>query len=145
MALAEHLGHLQQLREEIAHLEAKERELLDTLGHVDALLRIEAPELRLEQIKPRKPRDASRGTGRAGGTKGIPVTKAVLRLLRTEVTAMTVDEVVERLAPDYPDIECKKLMQNVRMVMSSRKNAGVLVADEGRPLRYAIAALPRAA
>lgn len=139
---AEHLGHLQQLREEIAHIEAKERELLDTLGHVDALLRTEAPDLRLEQIKPR---GSSGEVGHAGGTKELPVTKAVLRLLRTEGMAMTVDEVVERLAPDYPNIERKKLIQNVRMFMSSRKNAGVLTADGSKPLRYAIPALPRAA
>lgn len=141
---AEYLGRLQQLQEEIAALEAKEREMLDLLGHVDALLKFEAPEVRLDQIKPRKPRDPSRALTHKG-REGIPLTKAVLRVLRTEGLAMSVDEVADRLSPDYPDIERQKLVRNVRLFLSARKKSGTLVANGGRPLRYSIAPLAMAA
>ena len=141
---AEYLGNLQQLQDEIAKLEAKEREVLDLLGHLDALLKFEAPEVRLDQIKPRKPRDSSRATTDKG-RQGIPLTKAVLRVLRTEDSAMSVDEVVDRLSPDYPDIERQKLVRNVRLFLSARKKSGALVGNGSRPLRYSIAPLAMAA
>lgn len=141
---AEHLGRLQQLRDEIANLEAEERELLDTLGHVDALLRIEAPDLRLDLIKPRKPRDPKR-VATSKGRGGVPITKAVLRLLRIEGSGMTVEEIAERLSSDYPELERKKLVQNIRIFLSARKGSGTLVTDEGRPLRYAIPPLAKVA
>jgi len=113
------------------------------LGHVDALLKVEAPEVQLEQIKPRKPRDLAAASGR--GREGVPITQAVLRLLRTEGSALTVEELVERLSPDYPEIERKKLVQNVRLFLSARKKSGALVAHGVRPLRYSIASVAMAA
>ena len=137
---AEHLGQLEAVRVDIARLEALETETISLLGHVDALLRVEAPDFRIETVRPRKPR-APQSHKRDDG-KRLPVTQAVLRLLRTEGVPLTVDEVVGHLRSDYADIGEKKLLQNVRMFMSSKKTAGVLHANEneGRPLRYGISA-----
>lgn len=142
---AERLGGLETIRAEIAALEAREVETVEQLSHLDALLKSEDPSIKLDAIRPRKARGSSPrfGAVRPGDdAKRLPVTKAVLRLLRTEGIAMTVDQVVARLEPDYADLERKKLVQNVRMFMSAKKSAGVLHAneDEGRPLRYGIAA-----
>ena len=140
---ADCLGDIRSVQADMAALEAREAALMSFLGHVDALLRAEAPDLDLETIRPRKRRDPHRRAqvGTPDGEKRLPVTKAVLRLLRTEPVPMTVDEVVKKLrSTDYAEMDDQKLTQNVRMFLSAKKSAGVLVATGERPLRYAIAA-----
>ena len=139
---ADCLGDIRSVQAAMAALEAREAALMSFLGHVDALLRAEAPDLDLETIRPRKRRDPHRRA--QVGTpdeKRPPVTKAILRLLREERAPMTVEEVVTKLrSSDYAEMDDHKLTQNVRMFLSAKKSAGVLVAMGERPLRYAIAA-----
>lgn len=141
---AERLGELEEVRARLSELEAQEQKLLEMLAHVDALLVVEAPDLELARIKPRKPRTSRvPGTGRSEqGAKRIPITKAILRLMRTEQLPMSVDEVVVCLRRDYGDVEERKLVQNVRAFLSTKKTSGVLTASEdgAKTLRYAIAA-----
>ena len=140
---ADYLGDLQAIWAEIAALEVREDEAVSLLGHVDALLRVEAPDLDLEGVRPRKRRGPHprAQVGTSDGERRVPVTKAVLRLLRTERVGMTVGEVVDRLrASDYPDMDDGKLTRNVRLFLSAKKSAGVLTSNDERPLRYAVAA-----
>ena len=142
---AERLGELEDIRARLAELEGKEQELLAMLAHVDALLTVEAPDLELARIRPRKPRAARASSGGGhgvGNSKRIPITQAVLRVMRTEQVPMSVDEVVVCLRRDYSDVEERKLIQNVRAFLSTRKASGVLTASEDGIglLRYAIAA-----
>ncbi len=142
---AERLGELEDVRTKLAELETEEREILAMLAHVDALLAVEAPGLELARIRPRKPRGPlpGKGGGRgAGNSKRIPVTQAVLRVMRTEQVPMSVDEVVVCLRREYGDVEERKLLQSVRGFLSTKKASGILTASEDGigPLRYAIAA-----
>ena len=141
---ADSLGELEQIRQSIADLEARETGVLDYLVHVDAILIHDHPEVALETIKPRKkrgPHTRSGSSGRDPSDKRLSVAKATLRVLRTGRRPMTVDEIVGRLSPDYSDFGDKKLKQNVRMTLSNCKRDGILaaVANDDGLLEYAIA------
>ena len=139
---ADYLGDLQRLQVEMATLEGRETDLISLLGSVDALLPVEAPEFDLDDVRPRKRRDPHprAQAGSPDGEKRLPVTKAILRVLRTEKVPMTVEDVVDRLRTDYADIGERKLAQNIRTFLSSKKAAGILASNDERPLRYTVAA-----
>jgi hypothetical protein len=139
---AECLGHILRIREQIAALELEETALCRRLENVDALLRDEEPGISLESIKPRGPHPRSGSSGRDPKDKRLPVTQAVLRVLRTGGVPMTADEVMMQLSRDYAYLGEKKLMQNVRIFLSSKKKDGLLkaAANEDGILRYGIAA-----
>ncbi len=128
----------------MAELEAKENAVVERLAHVDAILKDEQPGIVLETIRPRKPRAPHPRSGSAGrdpADKRIPITQAILRVLRTNGVAMTAAAVVEDLKAEYGDVEPRRLAQNVTQFLSVKKKAGLLVAaasDDGL-LAYAIA------
>lgn len=136
---ADCLGELNEVRKTLAEMEAREAALVEKLGHVDALIRDEAPELLLETIKPRKPRGPH---PRSGGTGRTPLSQAVLRTLRTRKAPMSAREVKEELQVVFPDQDELKLLHNVSTFLSVKKKAGLLEAatDDGGLVRYRIAA-----
>ena len=137
---ADCLGELNEVRKTLAELEAREAALFEKMGHVDALIRDEAPELLLEIIKPRKPRGPH---PRSGGGGRTPLSQAVLRTLRTRKTPMSAREVKDELQAAFPDQDEPKLLRNVSTFLSIKKKAGLLEAaatDDGGPVRYRIAA-----
>jgi hypothetical protein len=142
---SDRLGELEQTRKDIAEHEQRERSLLEVIEHIDALLTVEDPNIAIDRIKPRKPRGPHprSGGGRSGpGGNRIPITQAVLRLLRTRRVAMTAQEVIATLQPDYADHDKRKLAQNVRMFLSTKKREGVITAAANGDglLGYVIAA-----
>jgi hypothetical protein len=75
------LGRLQSIRTKMTQLEASEAETMDLLGHVDALLRKEAPDLALGSIRPRKRREPHPRSGISAEKDGrTPVTQAIRHL-----------------------------------------------------------------
>ena len=112
------LGELAKIRSAISDLEESEGRLIAKLGHVDALLLDEAPELALDTIRPRKPREPhprSGSDGRDPAEKRLSIAKATLRVLRTGGSPMTVNGIMKHLLHDYPDSTEKALKVSVRL------------------------------
>ncbi len=122
----ETLSRIDDLDKQIAALEQERESITAELAYVDGILRARAPELKLETVKPRRPK-GSCVVKRADGRR-VPVTQAILKLLRVRNVPMSVDDVVEVLSLDYPALDAEKLKQNVRSFLSTRRSKGVLEA-----------------
>ncbi len=140
---ADYLGELQAIQASMAELEAKEAETIDILTCVDALLRKEAPDLALDSIRPRKRREPHPRSGSADDTDGrVPLTKAILKMLRTRRVPMSAREVFEAVQSEYADGNDAKLLRGISTFLSMKKKAGLLraVQNSGEGVRYAVAA-----
>lgn len=138
----ETLGRIADLDRQLETMEREREAAVSALDHIDGVLLHQDPDIKLETIKARRPK-GSCVTTRADGRR-VPVTQAVLKLLRIRNVPMSVDDVVECLERDYPSMDSKKLKQNVRMLLSTKKAKGVLQAtnnDRG-VLSYSFAARP---
>ena len=135
----ETLGRVADLDKQIEALEQERDAAVSALSHVDAVLRQQDPTVKLESIKARRPKGSCASTRRDG--KRVPVTRAVMTLLRARNVPMTVQDIVACLRSDYPSIDDRKLTQNVRMLLSTKKAAGVLktTPTEGRAQAYSFA------
>ena len=146
----ETLCRVADIDKQLEALELEREIALAALEHVDGVLLLKEPGIKLEAIKARRPK-GSCVTTRADGRR-VPVTQAILKLLRVRDVSMSVDDIVTSLRPDYPSKDGEKLRQNVRMFLSSKKRMGIL---QGAPndkgvLAYGFAvqgpvALPRRA
>ncbi len=124
----EALNRIAEIDKQLEALELERETTAANLKHVDGVLLQQDPDIKLEAIKARRPKGSlvsKRGDGRR-----LPVTQAILKLLRVRNLPMSVDEVVESLERDYPTTDKKKLKQNARMFLSSKKTKGVLQAVE---------------
>ena len=141
---ADCLGELEEIRAKLAEMDARESSLVGKLGHLDALIQDEAPELLLEAVKPRRPRGPHPRSGSAGPDgKRHALSQAILRTLRTRKDAMSAREVKEAVQPDFADQDDTKLLRNVSVFLSNKKKAGLLHASTGNddgPVRYRVAA-----
>ena len=122
----ETLCRVADIDKQIETLEREREAALAALKHVDGVLLLQEPGIKLEAIKARRPK-GSCVTTRADGRR-VPVTQAILKLLRIRDVPMSVDDIVTSLQPDYPSKDGEKLKQNVRMFLSSKKKAGILQA-----------------
>jgi hypothetical protein len=139
----EYLEQLNAIRAKMTGLEADESEALAMLDHVDALLRVEAPDLDLDGIGPRRKRVPHPRSGVAGADGGRGTfSSAVLTTLRRRGAPMSAREVFEALQTTYADRDQGKLLRDVSVYLSNKKKAGLLraVAYDGRSVRYMVAA-----
>ncbi len=135
------MGQLSDIEEKIAQLEAERDGILGMLEHVDALLLHEDPTIQLDAIKRRWPRPTR--TGREPERKKMSVSKAILRLLRTEGVPMAAREISEHLVQEFPERNKEKLRAYVRTLLSNMKREEELDAaanNDGGGVRYFIAA-----
>lgn len=140
----ESLGRLADIDKQLEVLEAQRETEMEALRDIDKVLRRQAPEFALETIKARRPKGSRISTRKDG--RRVPVTRAITNLLHLRNVAMSVDDVVECLAGDYPSMDIEKLKQNVRMCLSTKRTKGVLQAatnDKGL-LAYSFAPRPAA-
>lgn len=121
------LGQVEAVRRQIIELEAREQELLNLLSHVDRLLVHEAPDLSLDTVKARRPRGPHPRSG--SGSREDSVSRAALDTLRRSDSAMTVDEISERIASGFGRTPAKQLKQNIRAALSNAKKLGLLTAQ----------------
>ncbi len=140
----ETLGRIADLDKQLEAIEREREAAVAALDHIDGVLLHQDPDIQLDAIKARRPK-GSCVTTRADGRR-VPVTQATLKLLRIRNVPMSVDDLVECLAGDYPSMDNEKLKQNVRMCLSTKKKNGVLQAatnDKGL-LAYSFAPRPAA-
>jgi hypothetical protein len=140
---SEDLGQLQSIQMKMSELEASEAEVLRVLADVDGLLHVEAPDLALESIQPRKRRESHPRTGGIGESGGrAPLSQAILKTLRTRWTPTSAREVFEAVRNAYEYGNKTKWLRNVSTFLSVKKKVGLLraVANDGEGVKYLVAA-----
>lgn len=137
---SEKLGVLQDIKEQIARLEAHAASVEGVISHIDGVLKDVAPDLDLETVKPVRARKSAKDELRDdGSTNRKPVTQHVLSILR-EGGPATITEILVKLADARPGHDPKKLRSSASVFLAQKQKDGLIKVDgerDGRQI-YAI-------
>jgi hypothetical protein len=126
---SEKLGVLQDIKEQIARLEAHAATVEGVITHIDGVLKDVAPDLDLDAVKPVRSRKSAKDDLRHdGSTHRKPVTQHVLAILR-EGGPATISEILVKLADARPGHDPKKLRGSASVYLAAKLKDGLVKVD----------------
>lgn len=129
---SEKLGTLNDIKEQIARLEAHAAQVEGVIEHIDGVLKDVAPDLDLDTVKPYRPRQTKEEKLRHdGSTHKLPVTQHVLKMLREEGPA-TAREILAKLSSKRTGHDPETLKKNISVFLSQKLKQELLKHDGER-------------